>query len=365
MLSDNWTVEVLRCPSCLSNLRLQVDKLVQNSILSGYFQCLGCGTQYAIRDGMGFFGMRQSERDMRLQEMNAEFEWNFEMHGFQDHQAFGERSFRIAQDVIRVMKQELPFGRVLDAGAGGGCHSWQLSRHGYEVLAAELTPEMLAVGDSYYADGVYFERILSDCTVLPIANNTFDAVFCKELAHHVKELGALFGEFNRVLKPRGLLILVEPIKSGRPGLNTLGDPAKQAGLTHQDYTLAHYSKALRQNGFGVSRARHSRRPINKRYRVLHSVDLLSTRLFALNQWGALSAALLFRSWLVGGEIAIIARRETLSRTCAGSREIECLPANRLELAAASIAAMRSQQASLLPLLRKVYSEQSSAALIDP
>ena len=358
MLLDGWVFEALRCPACLSKFELHGTEIVGRNVIKGILTCESCGAKYVIQEGMLWGGISYAAAKLREQEMKAEFKWNFELHSIDDHYQYAERSFRVAQDVILKMKRKISNGKILDAGAGTGCHSWQLCKHGYEVLAAELTPEMLATGDCYYDSEIYFERTITDCTILPLANSTFDAVFCKELAHHVEVLQELFLEFRRVLQPGGFLILIEPVRSGRPKFRSKTDAAKEAGLTHQDYTINDYLRALRQSGFVVSELKHYRRPINKKYGVLHNIDSFVQRTFRLDCLTGPSLAKQFRAWLLGGEVALLAEAIGSGPFCSHDRKIEKLEPTRLdvEVTHQAINAMRLKQGKLLPLLKQVHGE---------
>jgi SAM-dependent methyltransferase len=78
-------------------------------------------------------------------------------------------------------------------------------------------------------------------------------VLCKELAHHMDDLQSFSHELVRVLKPGGVLLLTEPFK---PGFRLFSksseyDAAKEAGLSHQDYTLSDYLAALKATNLQV------------------------------------------------------------------------------------------------------------------
>ena len=43
-------------------------------------------------------------------------------------------------------------------------------------------------------------------------DNTFDEIHCRNVLHHIKDLDRLVIEFNRVLKPTGIIKVIEPNK---------------------------------------------------------------------------------------------------------------------------------------------------------
>ncbi len=361
MNSDSWLLEVARCPACLAEFRLETHRAADKNVVAEALVCQGCGARYLIRDGMAFFGLNGQAAVLRQQEMDAEVQWNFSLHQFNDHYAYAQRSFRIAQDAIAQLKKRLDSGRVLDAGAGSGCHSWQLCRNGFEVLAAELTPELLATASGYFYDSrVHFQRFVADCTVLPLGESTFDAVFCKELAHHVERLKELFVEFHRVLKAGGFLVLAEPMQPRCPGAHSTPDAAKRVGLTHQDYNLDDYLTALRDAGFHVEALRHVREPINSKYPLLHQLDSVGTHLLALNSWHGLGCGKRLRARLLGGEVVLLAKRTESNASYPAHRLVKAVSADRLDNARNVIAEGEAQNVRFLPLLEKILAENMGA-----
>lgn len=152
----------------------------------------------------------------------------------------GERIIRRLND--RTKKERIQRKlRVLDVGAGWGCfQSWQFAKHGFEVVAAELCPEFILASD-YVVKKCFFERIVTDCTILPFSDCSFDIVFCKELIHHVGNPMELLNEMWRVCSPNGLIVIREPCISLL--LNKIiakTDRASKIGITHHFYTYRDY-----------------------------------------------------------------------------------------------------------------------------
>ena len=89
-------------------------------------------------------------------------------------------------------------GRVLDAGAGRLTYTPRLSQVAREVISL----------DRYRVkDGL---NILSDLAELPLAGNSFDSVFCSQVLEHVPDPHSVLGEFARILRPGGKLLLSVP-----------------------------------------------------------------------------------------------------------------------------------------------------------
>lgn len=89
-------------------------------------------------------------------------------------------------------------GRTLDAGAGRLTYTPRLSQVAREVISL----------DRYRVkDGL---NILSDLAELPLVDNSFDSVFCSQVLEHVPDPHCVLGEFARILRPGGTLLLSVP-----------------------------------------------------------------------------------------------------------------------------------------------------------
>lgn len=358
MIKD-WLRARVRCPQCLGDLGLSVEDQDGEIILRGRLHCAACGCAFPISMDMAFFGIKKSAAEARKQEMNAEFRWNFEMHGLDEHMAYAPTSFRMGLEAIRQLAALIPAqGMVLDVGAGCGYHAWQLAKHGYHAAAAELSPELLAYGDACFQPGVTFERIVTDCSLLPLADQSFDAVFCKETAHHIEDLPEVLGEFSRVLKPGGVLVLVEPCRPRRPGVKGWGDRARAAGLTHQDYGFRDYLRAVQRAGFRVVRLKSHRPPLPPaRFHLLRVLDAVLAMCFRLDGWGGWQRLKRLRAHWLGGEVTLLARKHSAPLNGHVSvREVEIVPVARLEQLREAIETKRREVPGFLRIIEAVHRE---------
>ena len=101
-----------------------------------------------------------------------------------------------------------PGSRVLDVAAGNGNFALEAARRGAEVVASDLTPQMLELGRvRSEAEGQAIEWVEADAEALPFPDHDFDVV--------ASVFGAQFGprpqlvaaELFRVVKPDGLVAI--------------------------------------------------------------------------------------------------------------------------------------------------------------
>lgn len=247
-------MEILVCPRCLGKLELRDEVFEKDEIIRGRLCCLNCKLNFSIENGVSVFGIKAEDEKERLKEINGENEWVFSANEIQEHIDFAINSSYAGEQVIRKIQeitkkerlgQKL---RVLDVGAGWGCfQSWQFSRHGFEVVAAELCPEFVLASDCVAKD-TFFERVVTDCTTLPFGDCCFDVVFCKELIHHVGNPKDLLNEMWRVTNSNGLIIIREPCTSIllHPIIIAKEDDALRVGITHYYYTYKDYINYMNQ-----------------------------------------------------------------------------------------------------------------------
>ncbi len=97
--------------------------------------------------------------------------------------------------------------RVLDVGCGGGLLSESLADAGAEVVAIDLSAELIEVAKLHLLEsGASVDYRLVDVANLA-ANEpaSFDAVCCMEMLEHVPDPAAIVADCARLLKPGGLL----------------------------------------------------------------------------------------------------------------------------------------------------------------
>ena len=112
-------------------------------------------------------------------------------------------------ELIRVQFESLgTAGRVLDAGAGKGRYSTQLSREFPEFIftCTDISSEVMKD-----LPGNISKQVAS-LTCLPFKDESFDFVFAVESLEHAVNIRAALSEFYRVIKPGGRLLIIDKNK---------------------------------------------------------------------------------------------------------------------------------------------------------
>lgn len=112
--------------------------------------------------------------------------------------------------------------RVLDLGCGGGHVTFNVAPQVREIIAYDLSPEMLAVV-ARAADDRGLGNVKTQQGVverLAFADHSFDAVLSRYSAHHWRDVDQALREAARVLKPGGIFAIVDSVAPGLPLLDT-------------------------------------------------------------------------------------------------------------------------------------------------
>jgi SAM-dependent methyltransferase len=152
--------------------------------------------------------------------------------------------------------------RVLDLGCGGGHVSFNVAPHVREVVAYDLSRDMLGAVAASAASRGLANIVTREGRVeaLPFAAAEFDVVMSRFSAHHWHGFDLALKEARRVLKPGGRAVFADAV-SPAPGLldtfaqaiELLRDPSHV-----RDYTVEEWCAALAQAGFAVGTVKRRR-----------------------------------------------------------------------------------------------------------
>merc|ERR1712093_128576 len=106
-----------------------------------------------------------------------------------------------------------PSLRVLDVAAGTGRISRLVAPKVNEVIAVDLTEEMMAVGkEQARAAGLNnIHWVVSKAQQMPFMDNAFDMVVSRLAVHHWDEPQSIVSEMARVCKPGGKVVLIDVV----------------------------------------------------------------------------------------------------------------------------------------------------------
>jgi ubiquinone/menaquinone biosynthesis C-methylase UbiE len=102
---------------------------------------------------------------------------------------------------------------MLDVGCGSGIVIPELSRRAQGIVAIDVhryVPDVAAAMDGL---GVQVDLKEASLFEVPAGDGEFDCLVCLSVLEHVTDLEAAFVEFERVLRPGGVVVLGFPVRN--------------------------------------------------------------------------------------------------------------------------------------------------------
>lgn len=137
--------------------------------------------------------------------------------------------------------------QALDIATGAGHTALALARAGAQVLATDLTPEMLQVAESFINDQTDAATLeisfqLANAEDLPFEDNQFELVTCRIAAHHFASPAVFIHEVARVLAPGGTFVLIDNIAPAEPQLaEVMNEIERRRDPSHVEaYTISRW-----------------------------------------------------------------------------------------------------------------------------
>ncbi len=149
--------------------------------------------------------------------------------------------------------RDQPGARVLDLGCGAGHLAFAVAPQVREVVALDLSPEMLQTV-SAEARRRGLDNIRTECAAveaLPFGDQVFDVVCTRFSAHHWAAIGQALKEVRRVLKPGGRLVLIDIVGHADALLDTRLQAVELLRDTShvRNHSVAEWQVLLLQAGF--------------------------------------------------------------------------------------------------------------------
>ncbi len=144
-------------------------------------------------------------------------------------------------------------GRVLDLATGAGHVAYAVAPEAAEVVALDLTPEMLEVtqAEALRRGFAHVLTQLGDAQALPFPDGHFNVVTCRLAPHHFPDVPRFLAEAHRVLTPGGRLLVVDTVGSEDPEADEALDAIERArDPSHvRDLPVSTWARLLDGAGF--------------------------------------------------------------------------------------------------------------------
>ncbi len=156
--------------------------------------------------------------------------------------------------LVELVKPQ-PQWQVLDVATAAGHTAFVFAPHVAQVIASDLTPEMLLVAAKVAQEkgitNVTFKE--ADAEALPFADASFDLVTCRIAPHHFPNIDRFLQEAARVLRPGGILAVVDNIVPDGEAGKYVNDFEKLRDPSHyRCLALEEWVDGFQAAGFTVS-----------------------------------------------------------------------------------------------------------------
>ena len=166
-------------------------------------------------------------------------------------------------DRLLALAAPRPEWRVLDIATGGGHTALALAPHVHDVVASDLTREMLHAAERFIREkgvaNVTFRE--ADACELPFPDAAFDLVTCRVAPHHFADVARFVRECARVVKPGGRVIVIDNLAPDDPesaahynAIEKRRDPSHQRALNEAEWVRLFHDARLH-----VERVEHFRK----------------------------------------------------------------------------------------------------------
>jgi len=154
--------------------------------------------------------------------------------------------FKARRDMIfKLLKRENKNSHILDAGCSGGALVTYLHKKNFKhIYGIDIDHKSIEHCNNNGLDNVF----LMNCTELMFDDESFDIVICSDVLEHVSNDVTALKEFNRVLKPNGIIILFVP------AFNFLWSVHDQTNRHYRRYVSNDLICKLRANGFKIEKS---------------------------------------------------------------------------------------------------------------
>lgn len=81
-------------------------------------------------------------------------------------------------------------------------------RQGFKTIGIDISAAAIQSNKQRFAQAEF--QVVQADRPTPFPDGSFDAIYCSEVVEHVYDAHYIFGEFGRLLRPNGLLIVTTP-----------------------------------------------------------------------------------------------------------------------------------------------------------
>ena len=197
----------LACPSCSSDLSIEVAAEDEGEIIDGTLTCSGCGDRYAIANGVP--RMNRAMRGLERVQKSFSFEWKAHHQGtFEEGTLFGltkKEDWAYFVEATGFDDVRLQAITVLDGGCGSGKLTRQIAEHGAGCVIGVDINDAVDEAQAFCRDLPNVHIVQGNIFALPLKRNLFDLEWSHGVIHHTPDAKGAHRSLASHLKPGGTL----------------------------------------------------------------------------------------------------------------------------------------------------------------
>ncbi len=139
--------------------------------------------------------------------------------------------------------------RILDLGCANGWNMSRFRQYGRSAVGLDMVPERVRLAKTHGP------ALVASGLNVPLASESFDVVYVQHVLHHIGDIETALAEAQRLLKPGGVLFLIETVEDNpiikwgrRLYPSWLGDEI------NAPFTFAGLQSTVLDAGFQIERA---------------------------------------------------------------------------------------------------------------
>jgi 2-polyprenyl-3-methyl-5-hydroxy-6-metoxy-1,4-benzoquinol methylase len=171
------------------------------------------------------------------------------------------RAWHIKKELKSYKKERAGYVSVLDAGSGFGQYTWYMMKlsGSWKITGIDVKAEQIDDCNDFIRKIKKEQQVsfkVSDLTTLS-EQNAYDLILCVDVMEHIENDVQVFKNFNRSLKPGGVLLISTPSDQG--GSDVHDDHTESFIEEHvrDGYNMNDIREKLRTSGFDVIEAKYS------------------------------------------------------------------------------------------------------------
>lgn len=157
---------------------------------------------------------------------------------------------RFAEEFDFILRHLPRRGRLLDLGADGTWSTAQLARRGLTCIALDIT-DHLSLSRLFQTQCPPYALVNVDMHEPAFVDEAFDVVTAFNALHHSTRVDALAANIARMLKPNGILGLVEPYVQNVQQGAAFGAPQSAVGINENVHSVERWHRAFAQAGLAL------------------------------------------------------------------------------------------------------------------